>query len=220
MDDICVFSSTFEQHLKDLREVFTRLRSANLKLKPSKCHFAQDKIKFLGHIVTSEGILPDPDKVKAIHNLPLPENIASLQSFLGMVGFYRKFTPDFAATASILYDLSRIGSRFTWTPEHTAAIDTLKSHLNNGPFLAHPNFDHPFVVNTDACKTGIGAVLYQKIEGKTFFIQFISRILQPAERKWSENKKPLLSNGHAKFFVPSWLVFILQLKRTTSHLCG
>ena len=140
MDDICVFSSTFEQHLKDLREVFTRLRSANLKLKPSKCHFAQDKIKFLGHIVTSEGILPDPDKVKAIHNLPLPENIASLQSFLGMVGFYRKFTPDFAATASILYDLSRIGSRFTWTPEHTAAIDTLKSHLNNGPLLAQAQF--------------------------------------------------------------------------------
>ena len=95
LDDVCIFSNNFDTHLKDVQDVFDRLRQAQLKLKPSKCHFFQKKIKFLGHIVTEQGILPDPDKLKAISLLKAPTNVTLLQSFLGLVSYYRKFVPDF-----------------------------------------------------------------------------------------------------------------------------
>jgi len=109
MDDICVFSSSFNDHMSDLKSVFDRIRQAKLKLKPSKCHLFQNQIKFLGHIVTDKGILPDPDKVKAINEMPIPTNVTKLQSFLGLVGYYRKFICDFSRICIGLYDLTKIG---------------------------------------------------------------------------------------------------------------
>ena len=139
MDDICVFSSNFDDHINDLKLVFDRLRESRLKLKPSKCLFCQTQIKFLGHVVTDKGILPDPDKVKAINNIPLPINVTKLQSFLGLVGYYRKFILNFANISALLYNLTRMDVEFEWTDNHTKAVETLKLHLNSNPILAHPN---------------------------------------------------------------------------------
>ena len=101
IDDICIFSSTFEQHLQHLEEVFRRLRQAKLKLHQRKCKFAVQEVHYLGHVLTPERIRPNPDKVKAIKSFPAPSKLKHLRSFLGMIGYYRKFIRNFAVPALV-----------------------------------------------------------------------------------------------------------------------
>jgi hypothetical protein len=139
----CIFGLYLPVQFKfrrDLKLIFDRLRDARLFLKPSKCHFCQSKIKCLGHIECDEGILPDPSKIAAINRIALQSNITKLQHFLGITGFYRKFIPNYAKIANILYNLTRTIVKFDWTDLHTNSFELLKERLNNQPTLAHPNF--------------------------------------------------------------------------------
>ena len=117
LDDIVVMSTTFEQHLERLRAVFGRLRSANLKLKPSKCKFFQLKVKFLGSIVPANGIEPDPDKVKAIDEWPVPKNLTELRAFVGLASYYRRHVEGFSDLAKSLSELTRKNQPFLWGPD-------------------------------------------------------------------------------------------------------
>lgn len=96
LDDIIIFSPSLQKHISDIRLVFTKLLNANLKIQPAKCNFLRKEIDFLGHIVTQEGVRPNPSKIQAIKDFPCPKTIREIKSFLGLLGYYRKFIKDFA----------------------------------------------------------------------------------------------------------------------------
>ena len=194
MDDIVVFSETYEQHLLDLRAVLQRLREASLKLKLSKCRFFVKEIHYLGHVVSEQGISPDPQKIAAVKNMNEPRNRKELRSFLGLCSYYRKFIGNFAALCELLYALTHEDVKFVWLDIHRTTFNILKIKLSNPPILCHPNFEYPFVIQTDASEYGIGAVLAQRYNNREWVIQFISRVLQPAERKWHIREKRSVSN--------------------------
>ena len=129
-----------------LKELFTRLRSAKLKLHPKKCKFAVQEVHYLGHVLSPQGIKPNPDKVKAIASFPTPRKIKELRSFLGMIGYYRKFIRDFGVTAKVLYDLTKKDTPYVWSDACEKAFQTLKEQMLSYNVLVFPNFKKPFVL--------------------------------------------------------------------------
>ena len=185
IDDILVFSKTFEEHLTHLEQIFNRLRQAGLRLKLKKCTFAQPKVEYLGHVVTRDGIEVDPKKVEAVKGFPQPTNLKTLRSFLGLASYYRRFIPNFSKEARPLHSLTGKNAPFVWTPTCQQAFDKLKQLLTNAPVLAFPNFELDFILETDASGDGLGAVLAQKHQdGGIRPVAFASRTLQPHEKNY------------------------------------
>lgn len=193
LDDIIVLGETFEGHLENLREVFRRLRAANLQLNPDKCQFCRKSLKYLGHLVTSEGIQTDPDKVEAIQQIPTPRNVRDIRRFLGVASWYRRFVPDFSQIAAPLTRLLKKQHRWKWTAEQDEAFSTLKKCLTEAPVLTCPDFEKPFTLQTDAAETGLGVALTQNIEGTDRIIAYASRTLTPAEKNYSTTEKECLA---------------------------
>jgi hypothetical protein len=163
MDDIIVFSISFDLHKQHLQLVFDRLRYAELVLKPSKCKLFRSEVKFLGHIIGHNSVKPDPEHVAAVYSFPTPTTVKQLQAFLGLVGYYRRFVPHLAAIAAPLYQLLKKHQHWRWRDYmEQRAMDDMKAALTSPPLLRPPNWDLPFILQTDACDTGIGAVLSQR----------------------------------------------------------
>ena len=151
IDDVIVFSETFQDHLANLEKVFSRLYQAGLTLKLSKCHFCKKEVKYLGHIVGSGGIKPDPDKVSSIVSYPVPRDLKQLQQFLGLANYYRRFIANFSHIASPLYQLTRKHAKnFNWINTCQIAFEKLKEALSSPLVLIFPAFDKQFFLSTDA----------------------------------------------------------------------
>lgn len=194
LDDIIIYSSSAQQHLTDLQLVFDKLTLAGLTLNLKKCCFCLSRIKFLGHIVTPQGIQADPEKVAAVLNFPTPSSLKEVQRFLGMAGWYHRFVPGFSKVAEPLNTLKKKGVKFRWTEECQGAFDTLKRFLTSSPVLGHPNFDLHFIVYTDASETGIGAVLTQQTgPGCEEVLAYASRTLNNAERNYTTTERESLA---------------------------
>ena len=144
LDDIIVFSSTWEEHLARLREVFERLRHAKLKLGAAKCTFAAKEVSYLGHRVTEEGLLPDPSLLAAIRDIPPPKTATEVRSFLGLAGYYRWYVKGFAAIAAPLHALPRKDAVFHWSEDCQNSFDQLKLRLTTSPITAFPDFSQEF----------------------------------------------------------------------------
>lgn len=195
LDDIIVFSNSFEQHLIDIRQVFERLNSATLRIKISKCRLAQHEVEFLGHIVGREGRKPNESKIDAIKHYKKPVDKKEVQSFLGICGYYRDYINHFATISKPLIMLTKSGNAFVWNDESDKAFETLKKALSTSPVLAQPDFTKEFIIQTDASNVGLGAVLAQKDSStnKERVVQYASRTLNKAEESYSTTEKEALA---------------------------
>jgi len=150
LDDVIIFSSTLEEHFERLRMVLTSLSETGLKLKPSKCRLLQKEVAFLGHVVSEERIGTDPEKIRAITEWPVPENLRAVRAFLGLCSYYRKYVRDFARISAPLHALTRKGATFGWSEECQEAFDLLKNTLISPPILAMPDEEGIFLLEADA----------------------------------------------------------------------
>ena len=182
LDDTNVFSKTFEDHIRHLREVFTRIRKAGLKLNLEKCTFWMKRLPFLGHIVEAKGISPDPDKIIAVQGIQPPENVTQLRSFLGLAGYYRRFIKGFSTIAQPLNQLLHKDKAYEWDNKCQQAFDELKQRLITAPILIYPNYKQEFILATDASYHGFGATLSQiSDDNKEHPIAYASKSLRKEE---------------------------------------
>ncbi len=179
LDDILIYSETFELHLEHIKEVFARIKNANLSLNKKKCHFVKSEIEYLGHIVTAEGIKPNPEKVRAIQTLEPPTTVKGIRSFIGMVGYYRSYVPQFSAISRPLTKLTHKNAKFVWDDDAQKAFDYLKTKLTEAPILGYPDVTKPYSLYTDASDYSIGAILTQDTAEGEKVIQYISHQLAP-----------------------------------------
>lgn len=191
-NDILIYSSSLEEHLEHLKVVFELMRKNNLYAKSSKCEFAADRVEYLGHFIQANGVSTDPSKLKAVRDWPTPKNLKALRGFLGLAGYYRRFVCHFGTIARPLTALTKKDA-FSWNEEAQRALEGLKESLCNAPVLALPRFDRQFVVETDACGVGIGAVLMQ--DGHP--LAYISRHLNGKQLHLSIYEKELLAVVYA-----------------------
>jgi hypothetical protein len=168
MDDILVYSPSLETHVVHLQQVFQVLETHQLYAKRSKCAFALTQIEYLGHIISDKGVSTDPSKTESMRRWPTPKSHTELRGFLGLTGYYRKFVKGYGILAKPLTVLLQ-QKQFGWPPSAQTAFEALKDAMITTPVLALPNFSETFVIETDACDTGIGAVLSQKGHPVAFY---------------------------------------------------
>lgn len=198
LDDILVFSKNREEHMQHLRQVLNILRNNRLFAKESKCEFLCQRVEFLGHVVSDQGVHVDDHKVKAILTWPLPTSVKELQSFLGLVNYYRKFVENLSRLTAPLTKMIHKDSVFEWTPPRIAAFEQVKKVMTTTPVLRIADPELPFTVTTDASDLAIGAVLSQSQAGEVPQpVAFESRQLSPAEKNYTTREKELLAIVHA-----------------------
>ena len=207
LDDIVVFSSTFEEHVQTLEAVFKRLKVNNLKLKVSKCEFFKREVTYLGHIVSEGGIQTDPSKIDAVKTWPVRKTVKAVRMFLGLTGYYRRFVHGYASVVRPINDLlfghptnktavkcrkpANKPTTFVWGQEQQEAFQSVIDRLTQPPVLTYAGYRFPFNLHTDASTTG--AVLYQTQNGKDHVVSYTSRSLKPAERNYPAHKLEVLA---------------------------
>jgi len=193
LDDVIIFSTSFEQHLQRLDAVMQRLLQAGLKLKPRKCQLFQERVQFLGHVVSADRVASDPAKVEAVQQWLVPTSIAEVRSFLGLASYYRRFVLDFARIAHLLHALTAKDAEFVWTQKEEAAFNGLREALLSAPILAIPTDGGTYDLDTDASAFGHGAVLQQDQDGHIRVIAYASRVLGPPERNYCTTRREMLA---------------------------
>ncbi|KAM7314905.1 uncharacterized protein ISCGN_004689 [Ixodes scapularis] len=207
LDDIVVYSNTFEDHLRDLKDVFDRLNAAGITLNAEEPQIAETRINLLGITLDCGRITPNPEKLTAIREFPAPTDVNSLRRCLGMVNFYREFIPNCASLQAPLTRLLRKTVRWSWGPEQEAAFRCTSKALEDTAELKLPDLNKPFVIQTNVSKLGLGAVLLQEHEGVLGPVAFASRSLTPAEVNYSTCEQECLD-------------IVFALKRFDIHVDG
>lgn len=193
LDDLIVLSSTFDEHVKDLDLVFARLRQFKLRANRNKCNFACSSVKYLGHLITPDGIQVDPEKTGAIANMAVPRNVKQVLSFLQTCSWYRRFVPQFADISRPLSQLTKKNAEWEWGSAQQASFESLKKLLVEPPILQQNDPNKPYILRTDASSYALGAVLLQGDGEDEHPIEYASRLLTPAERNYSTTEREALA---------------------------
>ncbi len=195
IDDVVIHSETWEDHLERLRRVLLELRRAGLTANPKKCHLALPEAKYLGFQVGRGLVRPQEKKVAAILSAPRPTTKTQVRAFLGLAGYYRCFIPNFSSLAAPLTDLTKKGQpeRVRWGSSEEEAFRRVKEALTSEPVLRAPNYNCPFLLQTDASDTGLGAVLSQVQNDEEHPVIYISRKLSPTEQRYAAVEKEALA---------------------------
>ena len=164
-----------------------------MKLKPSKCHLFQTEVRYLGHVVSKNGVATDPKKVAAVADWPVPKSLTELRAFLGTVGYYRQYVENFAEKARPLNQLTNKDVKFQWSAECELAFSSLKQSLLTAPVLGYPDPSLAYILDTDASLVGVRAVLSQVQDGKERVISYYSQSLTRAERNYCATRRELLA---------------------------
>ena len=204
LDHLLVTGDTQESHLANLEAVLSKLQTAGLRLKRSKCTFMVPSVEYLGHQISTKGIQPTEDKVRAIKDAPVPTDVTQLRSFVGLVNYYGKFLPNLSSVLAPLYILLQKGSKWKWGAQQDKAFSAVKSQLTSECLLTHFDPQKPLIIACDASPYGVGAVLSHRLDdGSERPIAFVSRSLSPAEKGYAQLDKEALAIvfGVTKFHV-------------------
>ncbi|CAF0825482.1 unnamed protein product [Adineta steineri] len=199
MDDILIFSETFNDHLQHVEEIMRILDKHRFTVSPAKCSMAQSNIDYLGHSISGEGVTPLGDNMAPILTMPEPRSLKEANLFIGGLGFYRRFIKDFAKLAAPIYAVTNKSKarrgEFYWGDKQSAAFQSLKKALTSKPLFLHfPEPNQPLLLSTDASDNRIGAVLKQKsADNKLHVISYFSQMLSTTQQRYSTIEKEALA---------------------------
>lgn len=225
LDDIVVFSSTVELHLERLEVVLGRLQREGLKAKLAKCAFFQREVRYLGHVISDQGVSTDPSKVEVVASWQPPTTISELRSFLGFASYYRRFVDGFARLAAPLHRLvAELGGTKMrrsesavvekWSEECQQSFEALKAKLTTAPVLAYADFSCPLILEVDASHGGLGAMLSQEQDGRVRPIAYASQGLRPTERNMAN-----YSSMKLEFLALKWAMTDKFREYLLGHKC-
>lgn len=192
-DDIAIADNSVSHHVSKIKKVIDRLNQYGFRVNLEKCKFFQREIKFLGNIISKKGLTPDPEKIKAIQQMPPPKDVSQLRSLLGSMNFYQKFVKNMTVLRAPLDALLQKDAEFVWSKECQEVLDNFKNQIVNFN-LCHYQTDLPLILASDASNYGIGSCILHKFpDGNMRPIQFASRTLSPAEKNYSQIEKEALA---------------------------
>lgn len=195
LDDFIIATQTFEEHLEMIQEVGARLKRAGLTMSREKSKFCMRQLTYVGYLIDENGCRPDPQKISAVLNFPVPTNIKETRRFYGMASWYRRFISGFATLSAAITELTKTkpAQKFRWTPEAQVAFEKLKSHLTVAPVLAMPQYEGEWILETDASDVGMGGCLKQVQDGEERVIIYFSKKLSKAARKYTVTERECLA---------------------------
>ena len=214
LDDVVVKGEGWKEQVDNLDDVFSRLRDAGLKLKPSKCNLFRREVQYLGHVVSKRGVEPDPQKVECIVKWHSPVDLKGLKAFLGTTGYYRSFIKDYSDKAVCLNNLTKKGVRYEWNDERQTAFETLKEDLMSKPILSFPTRHDDYVLDTDCSNFALGSVLSQIQNGTERVIAYCSKSLNEAQSHYCTTKRELFAIKYSIFYFRHYLKGTEFLVRT------